>query len=116
MQALKNIIVTGSNKGIGLGIATNLASSQGWNVIMACRNTELGEQSKAQILAKYPNAQVHLEKLDISDSKSIDAFVDVVKQKYSPVSVLVNNAGVAAKGDNFGLEEVKWTFQTVLMS
>ena len=60
MQALKNIIVTGSNKGIGFGIAKHLASSQGWNVIMACRNLELGEKSKAEILEKFPNASVHL--------------------------------------------------------
>ena len=39
MQALKNIIVTGSNKGIGFGIANHLANAQGWNVVMACRNT-----------------------------------------------------------------------------
>lgn len=38
MQALKNIIVTGSNKGIGFGIVNHLASQQGWNIIMACRN------------------------------------------------------------------------------
>jgi len=42
MQALKTIVVTGSNKGIGLGIARNLASKQGWNIIMAVRNLGLG--------------------------------------------------------------------------
>ena len=104
MQALKNIIVTGSNKGIGQGIADYLASVPGWNVIMACRNIELGEKSREEIKAKHANASVQLEKLDISDSKSIDAFIEVVKQKYSPVQVLVNNAGVAAKGDNFSHE------------
>ena len=38
MEALKNIIVTGCNKGIGYGIVENLAQKQGWNIIMACRN------------------------------------------------------------------------------
>jgi NADP-dependent 3-hydroxy acid dehydrogenase YdfG len=53
------------------------------------------------VLAKSPNAHLHLEKLDVSDSKSIDDFLTVVQQKYLPVQVLVNNAGVAAKGDDF---------------
>jgi NAD(P)-dependent dehydrogenase (short-subunit alcohol dehydrogenase family) len=38
MQALKNIIVTGSNKGIGLGIVQHLATQPQWNIIMAVRN------------------------------------------------------------------------------
>lgn len=46
MQALKNIIVTGSNKGIGYGIVNHLASQSGWNIIIAVRNINLGEQAK----------------------------------------------------------------------
>jgi len=42
MQALRNIIVTGCNKGIGFGIVKHLASKEGWNIIMAVRNLELG--------------------------------------------------------------------------
>jgi NAD(P)-dependent dehydrogenase (short-subunit alcohol dehydrogenase family) len=114
MQGLKNIIVTGSNKGIGFGIANYLASKQGWNVIMACRNLELGEKSKAEIKEKHPNASVQLEKLDVSDSKSIEEFVGTIKQKYQQIHCLVNNAGVAVKGDAFDVEGIKWTFQTVL--
>lgn len=42
MNGLRNIIVTGSNKGIGYGIVENLASKGGWNIIMAIRNLKLG--------------------------------------------------------------------------
>jgi NAD(P)-dependent dehydrogenase (short-subunit alcohol dehydrogenase family) len=38
MDVLRNIIVTGSNKGIGYGIVEHLASKAGWNIIMAIRN------------------------------------------------------------------------------
>jgi NAD(P)-dependent dehydrogenase (short-subunit alcohol dehydrogenase family) len=41
MHGTRNVIVTGSNKGIGYGIAENLAG-KGWNVIMAVRNLALG--------------------------------------------------------------------------
>lgn len=46
MDKLRNIIVTGSNKGIGYGIVENLAQKQGWNIIMACRNVVEAEKSK----------------------------------------------------------------------
>lgn len=113
MNALKNIIVTGSNKGIGYGIVENLASKAGWNIIMVVRNLELGEKAKGEIAAKYPQASLNLEKLDVSDAKSREDFVGVVKAKYGEIHVLVNNAGVAAKGDAFDSEVVQFTFQTV---
>jgi NAD(P)-dependent dehydrogenase (short-subunit alcohol dehydrogenase family) len=46
MNQLRNIIVTGSNKGIGLGIVKKLAELNNWNIIMACRNVELAEKSR----------------------------------------------------------------------
>jgi len=39
--------------------------------------------------------------------------VHVVKQKYKTIDVLVNNAGVAAKGDAFDPEVIRFTFETV---
>jgi NAD(P)-dependent dehydrogenase (short-subunit alcohol dehydrogenase family) len=112
MQALRNIVVTGSNKGIGLGIVAHLASKQGWNIIMACRNVELANQAKEVVQSSHPQASLHVEKLDISNSASIDAFLEVVKQKYAPLHVLVNNAGVAVKGDGFDTEGIRWTNAT----
>jgi NAD(P)-dependent dehydrogenase (short-subunit alcohol dehydrogenase family) len=46
MEKLRNIIVTGSNKGIGYGIVENLAQKHGWNIIMACRNLEAANKAK----------------------------------------------------------------------
>ena len=38
MKHVRSIVVTGSNKGIGLGIARHFAKCSNWNVIMAIRN------------------------------------------------------------------------------
>ena len=46
MRNLRNIVVTGSNKGVGFGIVENLAAKQGWNIIMACRSMERADQAK----------------------------------------------------------------------
>ncbi len=60
MNQVKNIIVTGSNKGIGLGIVEYLAKSNNWNIIMACRNVELASKARDEVLAKYPDSKVHV--------------------------------------------------------
>lgn len=60
MKALKNIIVTGSNKGIGLGIVHNLAKKPGWNIIMAVRNPKLGEKAIADIKERNKESLLHL--------------------------------------------------------
>ncbi len=54
MIGLKNVIVTGSNKGIGYGIVEYLAGRGGWNIVMAVRNIQLGESSRKELLGKYP--------------------------------------------------------------
>jgi NAD(P)-dependent dehydrogenase (short-subunit alcohol dehydrogenase family) len=46
MNQVRNIIVTGSNKGIGYGIVNYLAQSANWNIIMACRNVELATKAR----------------------------------------------------------------------
>lgn len=42
MNNIRKIIVTGSNRGIGLGLIKNLASKPDWHIIMAVRNIEAG--------------------------------------------------------------------------
>ena len=113
MQNLRNVIVTGCNKGIGYGIVENLAQKQGWNIIMACRSVDRANETRTELLSRFPNAQLHVEQLDVADPASVDSFVKVVGEKYKAVDVLINNAGVAAKGDAFDEEVVKFTFGTV---
>jgi carbonyl reductase 1/carbonyl reductase 3 len=58
MNQVRNIIVTGSNKGIGFGIVSYLAKNQNWNIIMACRNVELANKARDEILGQHPNSKI----------------------------------------------------------
>lgn len=113
MNGLKNIIVTGSNQGIGLGIVQKLASQEGWNIIMAVRNIQNGEEARNNVVYQYPKASLNVQKLNLDDVKSIDEFVSHIKQKYGKISVLVNNAGTAVHGDAFDSDVIRSTFLTV---
>jgi len=90
-----------------------MAEKEGWNIIMAVFDLTLGKIARTLLLSLHPYASIHIERLDVSDSKSIDQFVEIVKQKYQPIHVLVNGAVVAATQEAFDSEVIRWTFQTV---
>ena len=53
-----NIIVTGSNKGLGLAITKKLFQQNQYQIIMACRNLQLAEQAKLQIQQNNPSCDI----------------------------------------------------------
>jgi NAD(P)-dependent dehydrogenase (short-subunit alcohol dehydrogenase family) len=80
----KRIIVTGATNGVGLGTARALAKA-GAHVILAVRNTELGQQRAAEI-----GGSTSVVKLDLADQASVRAFPDLIDGE---VDILINNAG-----------------------
>ena len=87
-----NVVVTGGNRGIGLGISSAFAQS-GANVAILCRNKESGDKAAAD-LRKY-GTTVFCEACDVSSARSVkDAVLNVFKT-FKNVDVLVNNAGVS---------------------
>ena len=89
----KTIIVTGANSGIGY-YSTLCFLYKGAKVIMACRNLEKANKAKESLLKELPDAKIDIIKLDLSDFNSIDEFSKIIKEKYSKIDALVNNAGV----------------------
>ena len=87
-----NVIVTGGNRGIGLGISTAFAQS-GANVAIFCRNKESGDkiaEGFRQYGGKYCCVQC-----DTSSFDSVKAAVAEVTKVFDEINVLVNNAGVS---------------------
>ncbi|CAD8157178.1 unnamed protein product [Paramecium octaurelia] len=113
MQALKTVVITGANKGIGFGILENLIQKQSYKVIMACRSVELAQKSRTQLLEKYNLSQDRIDtiELDISNSNSIDKFIQEFTTRFHQADILINNAAVAVKSDDFNLEVVQYTFK-----
>lgn len=86
----KTVLVTGANSGVGFKTVETLVYL-GASVIMACRNSSKAEAARNSLLIDYPDADIKLMSLDISDFDSIDSFVEEVGGE---VDVFVNNAGV----------------------
>lgn len=103
------VLITGSNKGLGLEFARQYGAL-GWNVIATCRTP--AEAADLQSLAAA-NDQVAIEKLDVT----LDADVAAVAAKYEdqPIDVLLNNAGIYGTLEkqtlgSFDFEELKRVF------
>ena len=101
MELLKSAIVTGANKGIGFQAARKLLE-RNYNVILACRSLENAEKAKLE-LASLTSAKGNIEtaQLDISNPESIKKFVADSQALKRKIDVLINNAGIAFKGDAF---------------
>ena len=91
----KRIVITGANSGLGLEATRHLVSKNA-AVVMACRNTQKGEEAAAGVRAKVPTASIDVMALDLSSLASIAAFSKALAAKYPVIDVLMNNAGVMA--------------------
>lgn len=92
----KIILVTGSNKGIGLEIVRQLAKLD-HTVILSARDEEKGKAAVAKL--KSANFHVHFVPLDITIEQSVIAAVEKVKSQFGKLDVLVNNAAILLKED-----------------
>lgn len=87
----RRAIVTGGASGIGLETARALASAGAYVVLTA--HDELGGPAAAEIAESTGNPNVYAAPLELTDLRSIRAFVDAWE---GPLHILVNNAGVMA--------------------
>lgn len=96
----KIAIVTGGNAGIGLQTTITLANA-GATVIVPARDVEKAKKNLAGI------QNVELEKMDMMDPASIDAFAEKFLASNRPLHWLINNAGimwVPLRRDSRGIE------------
>jgi NAD(P)-dependent dehydrogenase (short-subunit alcohol dehydrogenase family) len=82
------VVVTGAGTGIGAAIAREFAAN-GDTVVVAERN-EANGQAVARSLADG-----HFTRLDVSDEDAVAAAFQEIGERFGPVDVLVNNAGIA---------------------
>ena len=92
----KIALVTGASRGIGRGIALQLAR-EGWDVCVNCiQQREAAEAVAAQIRAIGQNTMAY--QADVADGESVNAMVRAVEAQLGPVTLAVNNAGISGQG------------------
>ena len=92
----KIALVTGANKGIGFEVARELGH-QGITVLLGARNAELGKAAETKLKAEGVDA--HFVALDVTRPETIKAAQQAIQKQFGRIDILINNAGVVAKGD-----------------
>src|ERR1700732_4208692 len=86
------ILVTGASQGLGRQFARVL-SAHGAAVVLAARQTAKLKSLEEEIKGKGGRAAAM--QMDGTDPASIAKAIDGVEAAFGPVSVLINNAGIA---------------------
>jgi 2-deoxy-D-gluconate 3-dehydrogenase len=88
----RNAFVTGANGGLGSHFARTLANA-GANVAIAARRLE--SLTAVRQLLEAPGRRVEAVALDVTDPAAVAAAFDQAASALGPITVVVNNAGIA---------------------
>ncbi len=105
------VVVTGGNRGIGFEICRQLAA-RGANVILTARKPAAGAAAIKKLAAEQLAAS--FVPLDVTDAQSVAALRDALKDQHGRLDVLINNAGIIAKGEAPALGVELATVRTTL--
>lgn len=86
----KTAVVTGGNKGIGMGMAKGLAQA-GANIIVASRS--IAKDSDIEKAVTAANRKFSFYRLDAADRNSVYRFIEDVLKDHQKIDILINNAG-----------------------
>ena len=89
---MQRILITGSNRGIGLDLARRYLNREDTRVFATCRRPDSAGDLQ-QLVAQHGD-RVQVIALDVSDGESISAAVEAVRAQVDGLELLINNAGI----------------------
>src|ERR1700733_3058695 len=94
---MRNVIVTGGSRGLGLGIARELALA-GHRVIAIARQSNEQFEAVVSDLKSDGRGEVLLRPFDLADTAGIPGLVKELRAELGLIFGLVNNAGIGTGG------------------
>jgi 3-oxoacyl-[acyl-carrier protein] reductase len=92
---MRNVLVTGGSRGIGLAIARRLAASGDYNVVAVARRES---EDLGQAIRETGADRFHFRAFDLGRTDEIPAFVRELRDAFGAIYGLVNNAGIGTEG------------------
>lgn len=90
----KVIVITGSTKGIGYGLAEEFLK-RGCRVIINSRKQVDVQKAEAEFASKYPKENIAGCAYDVSRYEDNQKLFDFAKSKFGRVDIWINNAGLS---------------------
>jgi NAD(P)-dependent dehydrogenase (short-subunit alcohol dehydrogenase family) len=89
---MKTVVITGSTRGIGYGLADSFLAL-GCAVLVSGRTPEAVEKAVAELSAKHEVDRVFGQPCDVTEFEQVQALWDAAKFRFDKVDIWVNNAG-----------------------
>lgn len=105
-------LITGGSRGIGFGIATQLAMN-GFDIAINGTRSVADVEDTMKKLKHFGNDVIYCRG-SISSAENRSHIIDEVRKRYHALHVLVNNAGIAPKVRNDILEATEESFDDVI--
>src|SRR5688500_2830382 len=107
-------LITGSSRGIGRGIALELARNQRHIVVINFAGNETAAEETAKECRQLGAPRVEVLQADISDGADRARLSDGVRDRCGRLDLLVNNAGIGSPGRADLLEATEASFEKVI--
>ena len=89
----KTCIVTGASRGIGRGCAVALGSADCRVAVNYHERADEAAETRRRI--EEAGGEAFIVQADASDAGDVGRLVDETRERFGPVSILINNAGIA---------------------
>ena len=104
-ETSKVALVTGATRGIGQAIA--LALGRAGHTVIGTATTDEGAQSIAQALSAHGLKGCGMV-LQVNDAAACDGLLDQIGQRFGPIGILVNNAGITRDNLSMRMRDEEW--------
>jgi NAD(P)-dependent dehydrogenase (short-subunit alcohol dehydrogenase family) len=91
---VKTIVVTGSTRGIGFGLA-NAFLDLSCNVVVSGRMQEAVDKAMESLAAQHERERILGQTCDVTDYAQVEALWDAAKTRFGAVDIWINNAGIS---------------------
>jgi 3-oxoacyl-[acyl-carrier protein] reductase len=93
----RTIVVTGGSRGLGLGIARQLAAA-GYRVVAVARKTNEELAAAIEEVERAGQGELHFVAFDLGDIDAIPGLIQAIRKKFGPIYGLINNAAIGTDG------------------
>ena len=105
---MKNIFITGGNRGIGKGLVEIL--SKNYKVFFSARD----EHKAKSVIDSIENENIDYVIMDVADEQSVLKGIESLKEKTDSIDILINNAGILIPGLKHKIDAVETDDESIL--